>query len=50
MMAARYACCSADIGLTVVDLAGTAGVVAPTSVIPSFLDQLQQLKKTKLKG
>ena len=47
-MAARYACCSADIGLTVVDLAGTAGDVAPTSVIPSFLDQ--QLKKTKLTG
>ena len=30
-MAARYACCSADIGLTVVDLAGTAGATAPVS-------------------
>ena len=46
-MAARYACCSADIGLTVVDLAGTAGAGAPPSGIPDFLDQL---KKTKWKG
>ena len=33
-MAARYACRSADIGLTVVDLAGTAGAGAPVSDIP----------------
>ena len=40
-MAARYACCSADIGLTVVDFAGTAGAGAPVDI----LEQLQCKKK-----
>ena len=44
-MAARYACCSADIGLTLVDLAGTADAEAP----PGDIEALDQENKNKIR-